>query len=455
MDNQSVTEPLPMRVVNLQAENIKRLVAIDITPDSSLVQITGKNGAGKTSVLDAIWWALAGQSNIQDQPIRKGADSAIVRLNMGELVITRKFARKKDGGYTTSIAVENADGAQFKSPQTMLDGLLGELSLDPLEFARMRPREQFDALRKFVPEIDFEAEQEEYEALYQERRDMNRDKKKERSAASLIVLPDDCPTEHIDTAALSKELTDAVAHNANIRDRKHRREAAAEKIKDMTDRIKAEESELAAYIKAANERTAILKKDVSDLQEKLANAGELPESIDISGIQESIANADSVNKAVDLYLDKTAHESNAKELEIKVADIEMKMKQWQESRDQKLADAKLPIDGLSFSDNEVLLDGLPFNQASDAQQLQVSVAMAMAASPTLRIIRIRDGSLLDDDAMALLSEMADGEDYQIWIERVDASGKVGFVIEDGSLKDAKPKEKEESAKKPANKEPEE
>ena len=95
----------------------------------------------------------------------------------------------------------------------------------------------------------------------------------------------------------------------------------------------------------------------------------------------------------------------------------------------------------------MLLDGVPFNQASDAQQLQVSVAMAMAASPTLRLIRIRDGSLLDDDSMKLLAKMADAKGYQIWIERVDSSGKVGFVIEDGSLKGAnkkaKPKPKKE------------
>ena len=74
----------------------------------------------------------------------------------------------------------------------------------------------------------------------------------------------------------------------------------------------------------------------------------------------------------------------------------------------------------------------------DAQQLRASVAIAMAANPKLRVIRVRDGSLLDERAMRLLAEMADAHDCQVWIERVDTSGSVGFVLEDGHLKEATP-----------------
>lgn len=65
-----------MKIISLQAENVKRLTAVSITPDGNLVQISGRNGQGKTSVLDAIWWALEGAANIQAEPIRKGADEA-------------------------------------------------------------------------------------------------------------------------------------------------------------------------------------------------------------------------------------------------------------------------------------------------------------------------------------------------------------------------------------------
>jgi hypothetical protein len=77
--------------------------------------------------------------------------------------------------------------------------------------------------------------------------------------------------------------------------------------------------------------------------------------------------------------------------------------------------------------------GLPFDQASSAEQLRVSVAIAMAAHPKLRVLRIKDGSLLDERSLAMLEEMAEAADYQVWVERVDTSGAVGIVMEDGAI----------------------
>ena len=98
--------------------------------------------------------------------------------------------------------------------------------------------------------------------------------------------------------------------------------------------------------------------------------------------------------------------------------------------------AQMPIEGISFGEGEVLFNGLPFVQSSSAQQLRVSVAIAMAANPKLRVLRIKDGSLLDESNLALIAEMAERDDYQVWIERVDASGKVGIVMEDGAVANA-------------------
>jgi len=82
----------------------------------------------------------------------------------------------------------------------------------------------------------------------------------------------------------------------------------------------------------------------------------------------------------------------------------------------------------------VTFQGIPFHQASSSQQLRVSLAIAMALNPTLRIIRISDGSLLDDHSMAIIREMAKAKDYQIWIEVV--GDRVGIQIEDGLVKGA-------------------
>jgi hypothetical protein len=118
-----------MKIIKFTAENIKRLRAVEITPDGTVQVITGKNAAGKSSVLDAIWLALGGgtASKSTAKPIRAGQDNAHVRLDLGDLVVTRTWAGDK-----TTLKVESQDGAKYSSPQGVLDSLVGRLSFDAL-----------------------------------------------------------------------------------------------------------------------------------------------------------------------------------------------------------------------------------------------------------------------------------------------------------------------------------
>jgi len=127
----------------LTAENVKRLVAVEISPTGNVQIIAGKNGAGKTSVLDSIWFALGGGPAAKGttKPIRDGQDSARVTLDLGELRVTRTWT----GGKST-LSVESAEGAVYGSPQKMLDALVGRLSFDPLAFAQQDERTQLASL---------------------------------------------------------------------------------------------------------------------------------------------------------------------------------------------------------------------------------------------------------------------------------------------------------------------
>ena len=99
-----------------------------------------------------------------------------------------------------------------------------------------------------------------------------------------------------------------------------------------------------------------------------------------------------------------------------------------------IASANLGIDGLTVEDGRVMLGDHPFDQASDAERLLASCAIAGRGDAKLRVLRIRDGSLLDESSLRLAAEWAEKNDYQVWVERVDTSGKVGIVIEDGKVK---------------------
>jgi hypothetical protein len=112
--------------------------------------------------------------------------------------------------------------------------------------------------------------------------------------------------------------------------------------------------------------------------------------------------------------------------------VDERMKKRDADRVQAIANAKMPVAGLGFGEGEVTFNELPFDQASNAEQIRVSVALAMASNPQIRVLRIKDGSLLDDKSLGLIAELADKHNFQVWIERVEQAGEVAVVMEDGS-----------------------
>lgn len=439
-----------MKIISLQAENIKRLVAVNIAPDGNLVQITGKNGQGKTSVLDAIWWAIAGTSHIQAAPIRKGATEGVIRLDLGEIKVTRKFRAQDGGDYTTSIVVENAEGARYPSPQTMLDKLLGALTFDPLAFARSDPREQFQALQRFVPDFDFEKAAAARSETFQIRTATNRQIKEKQATIEQTPIPEGYNPKLVDESVLIDQLESAHAVNGDIEVRKANREKAKGDIKRMRETAQSYQGALDNHrqhiadlqkqaVEKEKEIVATLKK-AKDLQDKLDAAPPLPEAQDTAGIRAALEKAKVDNRkaqeATSLLGRRQALSEELVALEAKASDLTLRIDKLDALRDKAVSSAKMPVPGLTFGDGTVLFNGVPFEQSSDAEQLRVSVAIAMAANPQLRVIRVRDGSLLDEDSMKLLGRMADEQDMQVWVESVDSSGTVGFVLEDGHARKA-------------------
>ena len=428
-----------MKIISLLAENVKRLVAVEIKPDGNLVEITGKNGHGKTSVLDSIWWALAGQTNVQAQPIRQGATKARIRLDLGDLIVTRTFTKREDQTVTSSITVENADGARFPSPQAVLDKLLGALCFDPLEFTRMKPREQFEVLTDFVPGVDFDAIAAANKKDFDERTEINRRARELRAAASRIELPHIVPAKAIDESALVAELAKAGETNTEVERARSARAIESENIAVLR-RTARDQNERAAQLRAAaaecEGKAEAMIADADAKQATLNALDPLPDGIDVSEIQARIAAARDTNAAVRKRDERDAFNASADEADAQSVAISERMKARTAEKEAAIATASLPVEGITFGDGELLLNGVPLDQASDAEKLRASVAIAIASNPKLRVIRIRDGSLLDDEGMRLLAEMADAADCQIWCERVDSSGKVGFVLEDGQLKNA-------------------
>lgn len=120
-----------------------------------------------------------------------------------------------------------------------------------------------------------------------------------------------------------------------------------------------------------------------------------------------------------------------------------KIEALEKGKKRRISEAKFPVEGLSLSDTkEVEFNGIPFDQVNTAEQLRISMAMGMVMNPKLRVLLIRQGNDLDPDSFKLIGDMAVAGDYQVWIEKVDPTGRACVIIEDGHVKAEQPEQKE-------------
>lgn len=421
-----------MKILKFTAENIKKLRAVEITPDGHVVRITGRNGAGKSSVLDAIYWALAGAGTVDAVPVRQGEEKARIQLDLGTVLVTRRFTAA--GG--TSLTVESAEGAVFRSPQTVLDQLLGKLSFDPLAFTRMAPKEQLDALKRLVPvDVDLDALERENKAAYEARTGVNRRIKELDAQLTKLdaEIQPDVDTTLVDTSTLLAQMATASEHNERVDQERRLRADRADSLALFRRQAAEFRAKAAEWLRRAEHE----EQAAADLERELAEAPPIPERRDVQELLAEVEAAQAANAAKEAERRRRDERHRlANDLQRLIGeqhDLTMQMVERAGQKEAAIARAAMPVDGLGFGDGEVLYRGLPLAQASSAEQLRVSVALAMAANPKLRVLRIRDGSLLDADSLKLLGEMVAAHDFQAWIEVAELDSPVGIQIEDGAV----------------------
>lgn len=428
-----------MKIIKLSAENIKRLKAIEITPDGPVVKISGRNAQGKTTVLDSIWWALGGAKAIQEEPIRHGAHQGTIQLELDDLIVTRTFT--PDNSY---LKVENKQGATYKSPQAVLDKLIGQLSFDPLAFARADAKKQRDLLLEVTGlKVDTEALADiagtetanagpnaidiingYYKEVYDARTVVNR--QLDVAKKVLASLPDVEPVEAVSVTTLLQERR--ALEQEYIRQ---------EAIRNDLVRYEGQRSRLEQEIRELMSQIQIKEKELESVRMLHATHVDLVRNlriVDFATVDDQIANAEATNQQAQAYRELQKQANHVAALQAEADAYTGRLEAIKAYKVKLMADARFPIEGLGFSANGVTYHGVPLEQASAAEKLQVSLAMAMALNPELRVVRVDDASLLDADHMALIEEMARENDYQVWMEIVDASGAVGIYIEDGEVR---------------------
>ena len=305
----------------------------------------------------------------------------------------------------------------------MLDKLVGKLSFDPLAFARMKAADQLTTLKQLVG-LDFTAQDAARKKLYDERTAVGTLGKSAKARLdALAPVPADTPAEEVSMAYLSTELQQMVQQNQAATAWQQKAKSLDERRISIQNLISKLEQDL------VNAKASLILH-----MDEIAAHGAEPATLDPAPYHQAIAEAEATNRNVRLAAQRKAL---ADEMAKATADWQAKSKAIDDidtAKAKLVTAAPMPVPGLSLNDTGVLLNGVPFSQASSAEQLRTSVAMGLALNPKLRVVLIRDGSLLDADSMAIIAAEAAKHEAQLWVERVGGT-KDGctVLIEDGEV----------------------
>ena len=441
-----------MKIVNLQIENIKKIKAIEISPSGNTVILSGINEQGKSTVLDSIWMAIGGKGAIPEEPLRTGQKKGKIVLDLGDMVATRKFTEKG-----STLEVVNKEGLKFPSPQSVLDKLVNRYSFDIQEFAGADKKTQVETILSIVEiPIDHKKLQEisgvaitpsanpldtlnaTYKAVFDERTLANRELNKAKVAFESLEKAE--LAESVSLSELVAEKEELEKHNQENERKRQSAKIFTQSILDaetalkQTDtRISEVREELKKLLQAKTDQEVAITK-AFDARDAVDKELDKLQDRDLTDINTRITNADETNRKAQAYQQYQESEKSYNEKKTEAAGYTSRLDAIKQYKDDLMKLVKFPIEGLGFANGGVTYLGLPFDQASGAQKLQVSCAIGMSQHPGLDVIRINDRAAFDSAHWAIIEQMAADRDFQVWSELVDESGKVGIVIEDGTVK---------------------
>lgn len=419
-----------LRVVEFGLTNFMRIDAVVIKPDGPVVQLTGRNRQGKSSVIRALRSVFAGKGALPREPIRRGQVESRVWAILGrdgkpEILVEEQLTLAEDGvgEVGRKLIVKPVEGRAFREPQAVLDRLFEPIAFAPFDFSRADPKKQLDVVKALVPGVDFDKIAERRKDLFDDRTQVGRERDRAKAHYQSLAVPDPkTPLEEVDISELVSQMASASEHNDLLARRQRTREEA-----DIA--AKAKRKEAVEHRKIADGLDA----EAAELETRLAEAPELPEPIDVSDLQRQIDNATATNTSVRAKIvygeARATHAAKVTEYDL----ITSQIAQLDVDKSKAIEDAHLPVPGLSLADDGLMLNGLPFEQASGRERLETAVRIGMAMNPDLKLIVAEEGNLLDDDGLATLEALAERHGFLVVIERVTNGEAVGFVIEDGGL----------------------
>jgi len=408
----------PLTINSLQIENTKRVKAVRLEPSATgLTVIGGKNEQGKTTVLDAIAWALGGEKYRPTVAQRDGSvlpPSIHIVMSDG-LVVERK-------GKNSDLKVIDPSGQ--KGGQQLLNEFVEQLALDLPKFMQSTPKEKANTLLQIigVGEQLYKLEQQETE-LFNRRHAIGQiSDQKSKYAKEQIFYPD-APKEPVSASDLIKQQQDILARNGeNQRKRQNLAylEQQAEEASSLVARLQKQLDEAIEKMNAMAADVLTAKKSALDLHDEST-----------AELEANIANTETINRKVRANLDKEKAEEDALDYSNQYASLTQQIEDIRKSKMELLKGAKLPLEGLSVEDGELTYNGKKWDCMSGSGQLKVSTAIVRCLNPKCGFVLLDKLEQMDIDTLQEFGAWLESEGLQAIATRVSTGEECSIIIEDG------------------------
>ena len=453
-----------MYIKKIELQNFQVIEKFEGVFEGNVYIVTGDNELGKSTLLKAIGVMLTGQ---RDEVLRNGTEKGFAKMVIGddgeEFDVELKFTEKNPRG---TLTIKQKSSGMQTDNVTMLQKIFGYQDFDAVEFSRWSEtaegrRKQINVVKSLLPE-DAIKRIDEIDAkvfdLKNERTGVNRDVKTFAAICDNAkkTLPADMEkyTKPMDMAELLQRQKDnalLIEKAKNVRSIKEQR---TQELAGIDGRIETAKS---IYNNQLKDIDDMVEKAKKAYEEVMADAERQRENAknDLAGELETIENdrkefqrrLDNCNKWLTDYESNNPENDDTEKLlnEAKihnerydaVRQYEEKKKQYDEAKtkadkmdseiDELLAErakvineSKLPIEGLSFTEDGLTLNGIPFapGKVSDSQTMEVACKLIIAANPNIKVFRIARGESLGQKRLQSIVDMARANGYQGFIENV-------------------------------------
>lgn len=421
-----------VKILGLEVENLKRVRAVSLDcSGEALTVIGGRNGQGKTSVLDGIMWALGGDRFRPTRPVHEGADEAYIKVSLDNgMTVERK-------GVNGSLKVTSSTG---KGGQALLNEFVNLFALNLPRFMAATGTEKAGMLLDAYPDFGTALQRlnEQVKRLYDERRALGQIAERKAKYAQELPFDPDAPESPLSGGEMAKRMQDALSHNA--RNDALRRDAAraAEEVRLAEDRgrLTAKRvAELEAALADARTQAAKAAGDVERARASLvaaqATAAQLQDQ-DTTAVKRELEQIDALNARVRANESKRNAEAEAEHLKEQYADMSRQLDEVRAERLKLLASVTMPLDGLSIDEaGELVFAGQRWDCMSGAEQLQVSAAICAAMKPECGFVLLDKLECMDTGTLREFAAWLESRGLQAIGTRVSTGDECSIVIEDG------------------------